>query len=74
MEIIDIFFNLSVLERAFPALLRGVWNTLLLGATAIVVGGIAGVLICLVRLYTPWPTRWATPAYLCLLVSTWRPR
>ncbi|WP_306119319.1 MULTISPECIES: amino acid ABC transporter permease [unclassified Roseitalea] len=66
MEIIDIFFNLSVLERAFPALLRGVWNTLLLGATAIVVGGIAGVLICLVRLYTPWPTRWLAIAYIDL--------
>ena len=35
MNAIDIFSNLSVMERAIPILLRGLGSTLLLGATAI---------------------------------------
>ena len=42
MEIFDIFFNLDVMQRAFPILMRGLLNTLLLGASAIVVGGSLG--------------------------------
>ena len=57
MEIFDIFFNLDVMRRAFPILLRGLVNTLLLGAAATLFGGILGVLICLVRLYAPKPLR-----------------
>lgn len=57
MEILDIFFNLDVMRRAFPILMRGLVNTLLLGAAAIVFGGILGVLVCLVRLYAPKPFR-----------------
>ena len=57
MEIFDIFFNLDVMRRSFPILMRGLVNTLLLGSAATVFGGILGVLICLVRLYGPKPIR-----------------
>lgn len=57
MEILDIFFNWAVMQKAFPILLRGLGNTILLGAFAIVFGGILGVLVCLVRLYAPKPLR-----------------
>ncbi|MDO6724914.1 amino acid ABC transporter permease [Celeribacter halophilus] len=55
MEIIDIFFNIDVMRRAFPIIMRGLMNTLLLGSAAIVVGGTLGILVCLVRLYAPRP-------------------
>lgn len=55
MEFLDIFFNLDVMRRSLPILMRGLANTILLGAAAIFFGGIAGVLICLVRLYAPRP-------------------
>ncbi|WP_458792761.1 amino acid ABC transporter permease [Yoonia sp. MH D7] len=57
MEILDIFFNLDVMRRSFPILMRGLVNTLLLGSAASVCGGILGVLVCLVRLYAPKPFR-----------------
>nr|WP_319247607.1 amino acid ABC transporter permease [uncultured Celeribacter sp.] len=53
MEIIDIFFNIDVMQRAFPILMRGLLNTILLGFASIVLGGILGVAVCLVRLYAP---------------------
>ena len=57
MEILDIFFNLDVMRRAFPILMRGLVNTILLGFAAIFFGGILGVLVCLVRLYATKPFR-----------------
>ncbi|WP_376878003.1 amino acid ABC transporter permease [Albirhodobacter sp. R86504] len=57
MEIFDIFFNLDVMRRSFPILMRGLVNTLLLGSAATIFGGLLGVLICLVRLYGPKPFR-----------------
>lgn len=42
MSALDIFFNLDVLERAFPILLRGMGMTLLLGFTAILFGTLLG--------------------------------
>ena len=67
MEIIDIFFNPSVMQRAFPILLRGLANTILLGATAIICGGLAGILISLIRLYAPKPFRILAIIYIDLL-------
>ncbi|KAE9629036.1 amino acid ABC transporter permease [Parasedimentitalea maritima] len=67
MEILDIFFNVSVMQRAFPILLRGLTNTIVLGFTAIFFGGILGVLVCLVRLYAPKPLRLLAVAYIDLL-------
>lgn len=57
MELIDTFFNGPVLLRAVPILLRGLSNTILLGLVSIVCGTLAGLLVCLVRLYAPRPLR-----------------
>ncbi len=57
MDLIDTFFNGPVLVRAFPILLRGLVNTLLLGCASIVIGSIAGLLVCLARLYGPRPLK-----------------
>ncbi|RVD72582.1 MAG: amino acid ABC transporter permease [Mesorhizobium sp.] len=57
MELIDTFFNWSILVRSFPILIRGLGNTILLGCAAIVFGTIAGLAICLMRLYAPKPLR-----------------
>lgn len=64
MELIDTFFNWPVLVRAFPILLRGLANTLLLGCASIVIGSIAGLLVCLARLYAPRPLRTAAILYV----------
>ncbi|MEO3999507.1 amino acid ABC transporter permease [Mesorhizobium sp. CAU 1732] len=67
MELVDTFFNWDVLVRAFPMLLRGVWNTILLGSASIVFGGVAGILICLARLYAPRPVRLLAIVYIDVL-------
>ncbi|MCC5778902.1 amino acid ABC transporter permease [Nitratireductor sp. B36] len=54
---VDTFLNAEVFIRIFPMLLKGVWNTILLALTTITLGGLAGVLICLARLYGPRPLR-----------------
>jgi polar amino acid transport system permease protein len=67
LSAIEIFFNLSVLERAFPILLRGLGNTLLLGFTAIVLGTLLGLGIALVRLYAARPLRLLAVLYTDLM-------
>ncbi len=67
MRAVDIFFNFSVLERALPMLLRGLWYTLSLGVTAIVLGSVLGGLICLLRLYAPRPFRLLAVLYIDLV-------
>lgn len=67
MEIIDIFFNVEVMRKAFPILLRGLLNTVLLGLAAIVFGGILGVAMCLLRLYAPKPLRLLALVYIDIL-------
>lgn len=54
---VDTFLNADVFIRVFPMLLKGVGNTVALALATIVLGGLAGVLICLARLYGPWPVR-----------------
>ena len=54
MSFLDVFLNLEIMARALPMLLRGLWNTILLGASTVVLGTLLGVLVCLVRLYA-WP-------------------
>lgn len=67
MDVIDIFFNPAVMARALPILLRGLGNTLMLGAAAIVFGGILGVLVCLMRLYAPRALRLIAILYIDLM-------
>jgi polar amino acid transport system permease protein len=50
--------------RSFPILIRGLGNTILLGIAAIVFGAVAGLLICLMRLYAPKPLRRLATAYI----------
>jgi polar amino acid transport system permease protein len=64
MTLIDTFFNVDVFVDAFPALLRGVINTLLLGVLAICLGIPMGMFISLLRLYAPRPVRWLTIGFI----------
>jgi len=48
--LLDQFFNVSVMERALPLLLRGLGMTLLLCLTVIPLGFIGGTLVALARL------------------------
>ena len=64
MELIDTFFNWPILVRSFPILLRGLGNTIVLGIAAIVFGALAGLAICLMRLYAPKPLRRLATAYI----------
>lgn len=64
MELIDTFFNWGILVRSFPILIRGLGNTILLGCASIVFGTVAGLAICLVRLYAPKPLRRLAIGYI----------
>jgi polar amino acid transport system permease protein len=67
MDLIGTFFNWDVLVRAFPMLMRGVGNTILLGCASIVFGGVAGLFLCLMRLYAPRPARLVAIGYIDIL-------
>ncbi|KQV65278.1 amino acid ABC transporter permease [Rhizobium sp. Root1220] len=64
MSLVETFFNADVLLSSLPALLRGLWNTLLLGLLAIIVGVPAGLVVSLIRLYAPKPLRLLTTIYI----------
>lgn len=64
MELVNTFFNWDILVRSFPILLRGLGNTLLLGCASIFFGCIAGLLICLGRLYGPRAVRLGAIFYI----------
>ena len=64
MTFVETFLNADVIVRTYPMLLRGVWNTIALALTVITVGGVVGVIICLIRLYAPKPLRWLAIAYV----------
>ncbi len=55
MTLVETFFNVDVMVSAIPALMRGFFNTLLLGLLACGIGIPVGLLISLVRLYAPKP-------------------
>jgi polar amino acid transport system permease protein len=67
MGLVETFFNGEILVSAFPILLRGLGNTLLLGSVAIVFGCIWGLLLCLLRLYAPKPVRLLAIGYIDIL-------
>ncbi len=64
MRFVDVFLNAEILWRALPMLLRGLWNTVLLGTSTVVLGTILGVLVCLVRLYAWAPLRALAVLYI----------
>ncbi|MFP4275160.1 MAG: amino acid ABC transporter permease [Paracoccaceae bacterium] len=64
MTFAETFLNWDVFMRIYPMLMKGVWNTIALAVSILVLGAIAGVAICLVRLYAPRPFRWIAIAYI----------
>lgn len=56
-DLIDTFLNGQVMWRALPMLGRGLVNTFYLAVTAIAIGTVVGILICIARLYGPKPLR-----------------
>jgi polar amino acid transport system permease protein len=70
MSLVDTFFNYDVLMSSIPALLRGLWNTLLLGLMSIAIGVPLGLVISLVRLYAPRPFQLISIAYIDILRAT----
>jgi polar amino acid transport system permease protein len=70
MSLVDTFFNSDVLMSAIPALLRGLWNTLLLGIMSIVIGVPGGLVISLIRLYAPKPFQYLAIGYIDILRAT----
>ena len=64
MNLLDTFFNGQVMLSAFPALMRGLLNTILLGLLAIGIGIPVGLVISLIRLYAPKPFRWLAIGYI----------
>ncbi|WP_117194761.1 amino acid ABC transporter permease [Rhizobium terrae] len=64
MTLLDTFFNIEVLGDAFPALLRGLINTFLLGVAGIGFGIPCGLVIGLLRLYGPKPVRTLMVLYI----------
>ena len=67
MSLIETFFNHEVLWLSIPALLRGFWNTLLLGVMSIVIGVPAGMVIGIIRLYAPKPIRLLMIGYIDIM-------
>jgi polar amino acid transport system permease protein len=56
-RLVDTFLNGEVMLRALPMLGRGLVNTVYLAVTAIIIGTVFGILICIARLYGPKPAR-----------------
>jgi len=64
MNLIDTFFNWAVFRDSLPALLQGLWITVLLGLVSIVAGLASGLLMALLRLYGPAPVRALARIYI----------
>nr|WP_316651246.1 amino acid ABC transporter permease [uncultured Gellertiella sp.] len=64
MSLIDTFFNTQVMLGSFPALMRGLFHTFLLGIASICIGVPAGLVISLIRLYAKKPLRLAAVVYI----------
>jgi len=70
MSLVETFFNYDVLMSSIPALLRGLWNTILLGAMSIIIGVPLGMVISLIRLYAPRPFQLLAVGYIDILRAT----
>ena len=66
MDLFEVFFNLDVLRRSLPLLLRGLWTTILLGAVSIVLGLVLGLVLVMLRLYGQRAVRLLAAAYINL--------
>ena len=66
MDLFEVFFNLDVLRRSLPLLMRGLWTTVLLGVVSIVLGLALGLALVMLRLYAATPVRWLAVGYINL--------
>ena len=66
MDLFEVFFNLDVLRRSLPLLLRGLWTTILLGAVSIVLGLLLGLVLVMLRLYGQRAVRLLAATYINL--------
>jgi len=64
MDLIDTFFNWTVLKGALPQLMQGLGITVMLGICSIVLGLFSGLLMSLLRLYGPAPLRSVARIYI----------
>jgi polar amino acid transport system permease protein len=64
MSIFDTFLNWSVFVDSLPALLRGLWITVGLGLTAIMLGLAGGLILVMLRLYGGAPVSPIAIAYI----------
>jgi len=66
MDLITTFFNADVMRRAWPFLVEGAWLTLQLGILSILLSLLGGLLLVLLRLYSPRPSRFVAKLYIVL--------
>ncbi len=66
MNIFDTFLNGKVFIETLPLVLSGLATTLLLGILSIILGFAIGLLLALVRLYSPRPWNWLAIFYIDL--------
>lgn len=64
MGLVDTFLNGEVMVRALPMLMRGLVNTFQLAVAAIIIGTIAGMALCIARLYGLWPLRYLAIGFI----------
>jgi len=64
MGLIETFFNLDVLKQSAMVLLQGLQLTVLLGITSLLLSFIIGLVLVLIRLYSPKPFRALAGAYI----------
>lgn len=64
MSFSETFLNADVLIRVYPLLLRGLWITIQLAAAAMLFGLPGGMLVAIMRLYTPAPVRWLAVGFI----------
>ncbi|WP_113913404.1 amino acid ABC transporter permease [Roseovarius dicentrarchi] len=67
--LIDTFFNIEVLERSMPLLLKGLWVTIRLGIVSILAGLAGGLILALLRLYAIWPLQFLARIYIDIFRS-----
>jgi len=66
LDLFEVFFNLDVLRRSLPLLLRGLWTTVVLGAVSIVLGLLLGLTLVMLRLYGQRAVRLLAVGYINL--------
>ncbi|AUM73977.1 amino acid ABC transporter permease [Paracoccus jeotgali] len=69
MDLFETFFNIDVLRRSLPLLLKGLGVTIKLGIVSIVAGLAGGLVLALLRLYAPRPARILARIYIDIFRS-----